>query len=322
MKKIFALLLTVILLFTVVLGVAQAAEKAKVAFIAKGYHDTYCLLVMEIFKKYAEEKYADLYTVDYFDGETNADKINTLIETCTANKYDVIIFQQEDADAPVAPVKAAVAAGINVILTVGKINDDGESYYIDCDPKQQGLLAAGYAIDQGKLKEGTKVAILQGPAGQFHSNLRTEAFLDVIKEVGANLVAQEICEWRTNLAQDKVENWLVAYPDLEVILSCNDDMALGAIEAMKLGNNDKIYVVGIDANEEGCLALKRGTLKASVAQDTFGYAHGAADFAAELIKGNTVKSEIRDSLLITAANVDDILSVVHGYSQERIDAIK
>jgi ABC-type sugar transport system substrate-binding protein len=276
------------MVFTLVLGVAQASEKARVAFIAKGYHDTYCLLVMEIFRKYAEEKYADLYTVDYFDGETNADKINTLIETATANQYDVIIFQQEDADAPVAPVKAAVAAGIHVILTVGKINDDGESYFIDCDPKQQGLLVAEFAVDQGKLKEGTKVAILQGPAGQFHSNLRTEAFREVVEQVGANLVAQEIAEWRTNLAQDIVENWLVAFPDLEVILAANDDMALGALEAMKLANNDKIFVVGVDANEEGCLALKRGTLKASVAQDTFGYAHGAADFAAELISSKGV----------------------------------
>ena len=321
MKKVFALLLAAVLVFTALMGVALA-EKARVAFIAKGYHDTYCLLVMEIFRKYAEEKYADLYTVDYFDGETNVDKINTLIETCTANQYDVIVFQQEDADAPVAAVKAAVDAGIHVIVTVGKINDDRESYFIDADPKQQGLLVAQYAVEQGALKEGTKVAILQGPAGQFHSNLRTEAFREVIEQVGAELVAQEIAEWRTNLAQDTVENWLVAHPDLEVILAANDDMALGAIEAMKLANNDSIYVVGIDANEEGCLALKRGTLKASVAQDTFGYAHGAADFAAELIRGNTVASEIRDSILILSSNVDDILREVHGYSQERIDAIQ
>lgn len=321
MKRILALALTVMLAFSCLGGIASAEEKARVAFICKGYQDTYCLLVMNIFQKYVEETYADQYTVDYFDGETDADKITQLIETCTASQYDVIIIQQQDADAPVAAIKAAKEAGIPVIVTVGSVNDDGVSYYLDANPEQQGRIVAEYAVAQGALKKDTKVAILQGPAGQFHSNGRTKGYNDVITEVGANKLAQEICEWQKNKAQTCVENWLVAYPDLEVILACNDDMALGAIEAMKLAGNDKIYVVGVDANEEGCLALKAGTLKASVAQDTMSYAHGAADFASKLLKGETVESKICDSVLITKENVDDILLNIHGYTADQIAAL-
>lgn len=321
MKRILAVLIVLVLAFAM-LGVASAEEgKAKVAFICKGYQDTYCLLVMNIFDAYVEENYADLYTVDHFDGETDADKITQLIETCTSNQYDVIILQQEDPDAAVPAVKAAVEAGVHVIVTVGSVNDDGESIYLDADPVQQGTIVAQYCVDQGVLKEGTKVAILQGPAGQFHSNGRTEGYLNVINEVGADLIAQEICSWQKSNAQACVENWLVAYPDLEVILSCNDDMALGAIEAMKLAGNDKIYVVGVDANEEGCLALKDGTLKATVAQDTFGYAYGAADYAAKLIQGETVESKICPSVLVTPDMADDILRTVHGYTDEQIEAL-
>jgi ABC-type sugar transport system substrate-binding protein len=321
MKRILALVLTVLLALSCLGGVAVAEEKARVAFICKGYQDTYCLLVMNIFKKYVEETYADQFTVDYFDGETNADKITQLIETCTASKYNVIIMQQQDADAPVAAVKAAKEAGIPVVVTVGSINDGGISYYLDANPEQQGSIVAQYAIDQGVLKKDTKVAILQGPAGQFHSNGRTKGYNDAITKVGANKLAQEICEWQKDKAQTCVENWLVAYPDLEVILACNDDMALGAIEAMKLAGNDKIYVVGVDANEEGCLAIKAGTLKASVAQDTMGYAHGAADFASKLLKGEPVESKICDSVLITKENVDDILLNIHGYTADQIKAL-
>lgn len=321
MKRILCALLVVLLLGSL-LGVASAGEeKARVAFICKGYQDTYCMVVRQLFEDYATETYGDLYTVDYFDGETDADKITQLIETCTASDYDVIVFQQEDADAPVAAVKAAAEAGIPVVVTVGSINDDGISYYLDADPVQQGSLVAQYAIDQGVLKEGTKVAILQGPAGQFHSNGRTQGYNDAIESVGADKLAQEICNWQKDEAQRMVENWLVAYPELEVILACNDDMALGAIEAMKLAGNDSIYVVGVDANAEGCMALKDGTLKATVAQDTISYAHDAANFAAKLIKGEEVESRICDSVLILADQADEILMTIHGYTQEQIDAM-
>ena len=230
-------------------------------------------------------------------------------------------MQQQDSDAPVAAVKAAVEAGVKVLVTVGSINDDGESVYIDSDPVQQGRMAAQYAVEQGVLKEGTKVAILQGPAGQFHSNGRIEAYLDIIEQSKAELVAQEICDWQQDAAQTCVENWLVAYPDLQVILSCSDSMSLGAIEAMKLAGRDDIVIFSVDATEEGCLALKEGTLFATISQDVIGYAHGAADFTASLIKGEKVESKILDSVLVTEDNVDEILMDVHGYTQEQIDAL-
>lgn len=321
MKKVLAIVIALVLCVACI-GMASAeTEKARVAFICKGYQDTYCLLVMNIFDAYVQENYSDLYTVDYFDGETDADKITQLVETCTANQYDVIILQQEDPDAVVAATNAALDAGVQVICTVGKVNDEGRSVFIDGDPMQQGTLVANYVVEQGILKEGTKVAILQGPAGQYHSNMRCQGYNDIIEQVGAEKLAQEICNWQKAEAQACVENWLVAYPDLEVILSANDDMALGAIEALKLAGNDSVYVVGVDANEEGCLALKDGTLKATVAQDTFGYAYGAADLTAAYLNGETIESTIKDSILVLPEDADEILMTVHGYSQEQIDAL-
>jgi inositol transport system substrate-binding protein len=299
-------------------------ELHKVAFICKGYTDTMCLQVMNLFDEYCKENYADLFAVDYFDGELDPDKINQLIETCTAAKYDVIVMQQQDSDAPVASVKAAVEAGTQVIVTVGSINDDGESYYIDSDPYEQGKIAAEYLVEKGKLGKGTKVAILQGPAGQFHSNGRTDAFLDVIEECGAELVAQEICEWQKSLAQTCMENWLVAYPDLEVILSCCDDMSNGAIEAMKLAGREmgSITISSIDANIEGCLSIKEGTLFSTVSQDILGYAYEAADYAAKLIKNEPVQSKMLESVLVAdAAEADRILKEIHGLTQEEIDKL-
>ncbi len=322
MKKFLAILLVTVLALSMI-SVSAGAETAKprVAFICKGYSDTYCYLVMQIFLDYYETTYSDLYTVDTFDGEFDSDKINTLIETCTADNYDVIIMQQNDPDTPVPYVKAAVAAGTQVVVTVGSVNDDGESYYLDADPVQQGSLLVEYAIEQGFVKEGTKCAVLRGLDGTFHSEGRTEGFVSLLTEVGADIVDNQTAEWSTSKAMPIVESWLISNPEIECIFACNDDMALGALQAMALGDRNDIMVFSVDANELGCIALKNGQLTATVAQDTFGYADGAADFAAQLIKGEPVESKRLDSKLILVDQVDDILRTVHGYTDEEIAAV-
>jgi ABC-type sugar transport system substrate-binding protein len=320
MKKVLALLLSLVLLLSLTSAFART-EKPRVAFIVKGYNDTYCYLVGSLFEKYAKETYADLYTVDMFDGEMSNEEINNKIDTCVANGYDVIIFQQNDPDSPVPNVKAAVAAGVKVIVTVGSVNDDGESFYLDANPVQQGSLLTTYAIEQGIVKEGTNVALLRGIDGTFHADGRHEGFLNDLTAVKANIVDDQTAEWATSKALPIVEAWLISNPEIEVIFAANDDMALGAIQAIKGAGRSDIKVFSVDANELGCQALIDGDLAATVAQDTFGYAHGAADYAAKLLKGETVESQRLPSKLILKDQVNEILLTVHGYTQEQVDAL-
>ncbi len=321
MKKLLALCLSLLLLFSVTAFAAEKAQPARVAFIVKGYNDTYCYLVGEIFEKYAKETYADLYTADMFDGEMSNETINNLIDTCVANKYDIIIFEQNDPDTPIANVKAAVEAGVKVIVTVGSINDDGESVYLDADPVQQGSLLTTYAIEQGMVKEGTNVALLRGIDGTFHADGRHEGFVNDLEKVGAKIIDDQTANWATSEALPIVEAWLISNPEIECIFAANDDMALGAIQAIKAAERTDIKVFSVDANELGCQALIDGDLTATVAQDTIGYAHGAADYAAKLLKGETVESQRLPSKLILLDEVNDVLKTVHGYSDEQIEAL-
>ena len=320
MKRFLAILLSLVLLLTITASLAETA-KPRVAFIVKGYNDTYCYLVGSLFEKYAKETYGDLYTVDMFDGEISNETINNLIDTNVANDYDVIIIQQNDPDAPVPNVKAAVAAGVKVIITVGSVNDDGESVYLDADPVQQGSLLTTYAIEQGIVKEGTKVALLRGIDGTFHADGRHEGFVKDLEAVKADIVDDQTAEWATSKALPIVEAWLISNPEIEVIFAANDDMALGAIQAIKGANRTDIKVFSVDANELGCQALIDGDLTATVAQDTFGYAHGAADYAAKLIKGEAVESVRLPSKLVLLDDVDEILLTVHGYTEEQVKAL-
>ena len=280
----------------------------KVAFICKDNSDTFCLGVQNEFKN-AVEQYEDLYTVDYFDSQGKAEVQNNQIETCTASGYNAIVFQQVDAEAPISVVKAALDKGIYVIVTTGHIEDDGASWYIDADPYQQGQIIAQYAADNGYL-DNAEVAILSGPTGNYHSENRIKAYNDVVGTVdGASVVATEVGGWSKDDAMTITQNWLVANPNLKVILSANDDMAMGAVEAIEMaGKEGEISVFAIDGTDAGIQAVKEGKLCGTVKQDIVSYANNAADFAATLLQGGTEESMKIDSTLITKENVDEYLN--------------
>lgn len=282
-----------------------SGDVKKVAFICKSYSDTFCLAVNDEFKKAAEE-YSDKFTVDFFDSANEASTQNDQIETCTASDYDAIVFQQVDAEAPVEVVKAALDKGIYVIVTTGHIEDDGASWYVDADPYQQGQVVVNYAVENG-FCDDAKVAILSGPIGNFHSDNRVQAFKDAVEaKDGAELVATEVGNWSKDEALTIAQNWLVAYPDLKVILAANDDMGLGAIEAIEMaGKEGQIKVFAVDGTEAGLEAVTDGRLEATVKQDAKGYAVEAMNILVELLDNGSAESMNIDSALVTKDNVEE-----------------
>lgn len=291
---------------------AESESKSKnkdgtysVAFICKSYSDTFCLTVKDEFEKAAAD-YTDVFTVDYFDSENTAATQIDQIETCTAANYDAIVFQQVDSEAPVEVVKQAVDKGVKVIVTTGHIEDGGASWYVDADPYQQGQVVAEYAVDNG-FCDDAEIAILSGPVGNFHSENRIQAFRDVVEaKEGTKLVASEVADWSKDTAMTIAQNWLVAYPDLKVILAANDDMAMGEVEAIEMeGKENDIKVFAIDGTEAGIEAVADGRLQATVQQDVRGYAVEALNILNNLLEGEDAESLNIDSTLITKENCGD-----------------
>lgn len=286
-------------------GNGSNQEMYKVAFICKSFSDTFCLSVKDEFEKAAAD-YADLFTVDYFDSENTAATQNDQIETCTAAGYNAIVFQQVDAEAPVEVVKSALEKGIIVIVTTGHVEDDGASWFVDADPYQQGQVVVDYAVENG-FCDNAEAAILSGPIGNFHSDNRVQAFKDALeKKEDAKLVATEVAEWSKDTAMTVAQNWLVAFPDLKVIFAANDDMGMGAVEAIEMaGKQDQITVFAIDGTEAGLEAVAEGRLGATVKQDAKGYAVEAIKMAADLLQGQETESMNIASTLVTKDNVAD-----------------
>lgn len=305
-KRTLALLLSTAMVMSMPLAAAaeETKEEYKVAFLCKDFTDTFCLSVKEEFEKAAEE-YEGI-VVDYFDSENTASTQNDQIETCTAAGYDAIVFQQVDAEASVEVVKAALEAGIYVVVTTGHIEDGGASWYVDADPYQQGQVVVDYAVEQGYCDDA-EVAILSGPIGNFHSDNRVGAYTDAIEaKEDATLVATEAADWSKDKAMTVTQNWLVAYPNLKVILAANDDMGLGAVEAIEMaGLEDQITVFAVDGTEGGLQAVAEGRLGATVKQDAVGYAVEALGIVNDLLNGEEAESLNIDSKLVTIDNVED-----------------
>lgn len=311
MKRYVALVVALVMCMSLgIIGVGGASDGSdvkRVAFICKGYSDMFCLKVMEQVELAAPD-YADQFTIEYFDGEMDATKHNNLIETCVANGFDAIIFQQIDAEAPVAVVKDALDAGVFVCVTTGHIEDGGASWYVDADPYQQGEAAAQYAIERGDCTNA-QVAILRGMAGNFHAEQRLAAFEHYLSEVeGCEIVAAEVADWSKDKAMTITQNWLVSYPDLKVIFGSCDDMSMGAVEAIQMaGMQDQVKVFSIDGTDVGIKAVKEGQIMCTVQQDAKGYAIEALEIISKLLKGEEAESVNIDSPLISAENVDEYL---------------
>ncbi len=308
MKKVFAFVLVLALVLLSLCAVAEDGGKKKIAFICKGYTDQFCLKVRNFFEEAVAANYADKFDVEYFDSELNATTQINQIETCTYSGFDAIIFQQVDAEAPVEAVKNAVAAGVAVVVTVGQVNDNGESHFIDANPYQQGEALINFAMDGGYC-DNAEIGILCGVTGNFHAESRLAAFRDgLATKEDATLVATEYCDWGKDRAMTTTQNWLVAYPDIDVVIASCDDMAMGAIEAIEMaGKQDQVKVFSIDGTDVGIQAVAEGRLMCTVQQDGRAFAELALEMADKLLNGQNPESLQIASTLITAENVADFM---------------
>lgn len=288
---------------------SATTEKPKVAFICKSYADAFCVWVKDEMEKKAKSDYADEFELVCFDAENNSSKQIDQINNCVANGFEIIVMQQVDAQAPVAAVKDAVAKGIKVIVSTGHLEDGGASTFIDASPKQQGGIIAKYAAEN--LPEGAKVAILQGPAGNMHANGRQEGFEEELAKRGdITIVDKQIGEWKKEKGLNITQNWLSSIADLDGILAHNDDMALGAYEAIKMaGKEGQIQIYGVDGLAAAVTAVKEGKMMGTVFQNATAYSDISLDYISKTLRGEAIENVNIDSDLITKDNVDTYLEL-------------
>ena len=197
-----------------------------------------------------------------------------------------LIVNPVDSDAVAPAVKDAVAKGIKVVSVDRVVN----GVDVDCAIASDNVAGAQAATEylMSLVGEGAKVAELQGVSGASATIDRGQGFHNVADEK-LDVVSSQTANFNRSEGMTVMENMLQANADIKGVFAHNDEMALGAVEAI---GGKEIVVVGFDATDDALTAVSEGKMAATVAQKPDLMGATAVETAVKLIAGETVEKEI------------------------------
>lgn len=229
------------------------------------------------------------------------------VENCIAQGASAILVVPVDTDATGPMTDAAVAAGVPLVYVNRRPADLPEGVpYVGSDSLVSGLLEME---ELAKLAGGKgNVVILQGDPANEAAVLRTQGCKDIVAQnPGMTVIKEAAGNWQRDKGQAIMEDWLQSGDQIDVVCANNDEMALGAINAIKAaGKIDDILVGGVDATGDALAAMEAGDLEVTVFQDASGQGGGGVAAAIQLLNGQTVESYVDIPYqLVTPANIAD-----------------
>lgn len=196
--------------------------------------------------------------------ETDVQSQINQIEDAVASKVTGIALAPTDPNALAPAVEQARAAGVKVVFVDGA-GTNKDVPFIGTNNLEGGKLGGKFMCQ--KLARGSEVAILQGVMSTSNGADRYNGAKQALEECGIKVVAAQTAEWDRAKGQAVTESMLAAHPNIKGIFGSNDNMALGAIEALKAASKLKnVIVVGYDANPDAAKSILAGEMLASVAQ--------------------------------------------------------
>ncbi len=231
------------------------------------------------------------------------------VENFVSQKVDGIIVVPVDTDAAGPMTDAATAAGIPLVYVNRRPSDLPEGVpYVGSDSLYAGTVEMEALA---KLAGGKgNVVILQGDPANEAAQLRTKGCNDVVaKNPGMKVTKTQAGNWYREKGLSITENWLQSGDQIDVICANNDEMALGAIQALKNAKLlDKVFVGGVDATSDALAAMTAGELEVTVFQDAKGQGGGGIDAVVKLINGETVEAVVDiPYVLVTPDNMADFV---------------
>lgn len=248
-------------------------------------------------------------TLDIQDAKGNQYTQNKQVERFVSLGCDALCINPVDRTTSSGIIDPAMAADIPVVFFNRQpVEEDMDRwdklYYVGADAKESAVLEAEIVAEQYEKdpafldQNGDGVisyVLLEGESNHQDSLIRTEWSVQTLKDrdVPIEKVTGGIANWERSQASAMMEQWLSSYPDkIELVISNNDDMALGAIDAMERAGANRIRVVGIDGTTPGLDAVKSGKMLGTVSSDKSGYADAIFTIAASAGLGEPIPGKI------------------------------
>ena len=300
--------LAIILCLTLVLGLCGCAgqeteskKSIKIGVTLYDRYDTFISQLMDSFISYTQERENEtgvVINVEVYDAAGDQTTQNSQVETMLNNGCDVICVNLVDRTEPTVIIDAAKRLNVPIIFFNRELVEEdlerwSDLYYVGAKASEsgtmEGQLAAEYFKENPQAdKNGDGIiqyVILEGEAGHQDAIVRTEFSIQAITNAGNEVekLASSIANWNRAQAQTKTTQLLKDYEEeIELIVANNDDMALGAIDALKTAEIPKEswpVIVGIDGTDVGLEAVSNGEMVGTVYNDKEGQAKGMVNLA-------------------------------------------
>ena len=257
----------------------------KIGFSISTLNNPFFVTLSDGAKEKAEELGA---TFTVIDAQDDAAKQASDVEDLIQQGVDLILINPTDSAAVVSAVESANSAGIPVI-TVDRSAEGGTVVsHIASDNAAGGELAGEYLLEL--VGEGAKVVELEGIAGSSAARDRGAGFNKVAGDK-LDIVAKQTANFNRAEGLTVMENILQGNPDIKGVFAHNDEMALGALEAIAASGKD-VIVVGFDATDDAVKAVEDGKLAGTVAQKPDLIGKKAVDAAVQTLKGEEIEASI------------------------------
>ncbi len=230
----------------------KTAARPKVALVMKSLANEFFLTMEDGAKDYQKHHAADFDLVaNGIKDETDTAAQIRIVEQMIVSKVDAIVIAPADSKAMVPVVKKAIDAGIVVVNIDNRLDPEvlkskGLTVpFVGPDNRKGARLAGDYLA--AKLAKGDEVGIVEGVSTTTNAQQRTAGFKDAMAAAGIKVVAVQSGDWELDKGNAVSAAMLNAYPNLKALLAGNDNMALGAVSAVRAaGRAGKVAVVGYD----------------------------------------------------------------------------
>lgn len=308
------LILAVLLLLTACRGALapesqqKKAQGTTVGFVPKALNQEFWI-TSRAGATDADKQMSDVEViVDAGSSELAIDEQIAVVEDMLTKQVDALAVAPTAPD-QLKPVLQRASEQIPVLIVDSDIPSwDGKITYIGTDNVEGGRVAGEYIIDQ--MKGSGTLALINGVPGATSGEDRIAGVKDAVKGTDIEVVAEVAADFARAEGVSAMEDILQNNPDVNAVFAANDEMALGALEALKArGKTEDVLLVGYDGTEEATqVVLKDQGIDATVAQDPYEMGKVGVEEAVAAAKGQSVKKTINTGVtLVTAKNAKSYL---------------
>ena len=324
MKKLLYLFIAMTLILGLTVTVSadnHADEEYRISVVLKATNSDYWKSVQAGAEQAAEDMGVEVSVVGPSNETQVMQQIN-LLEDQISRMVDGLVVAPLRPSAALNVLKKAVDRGIPVVTIDTDAEFEGKTSFAGTGNYEAAMQAGEYMAE--KMNGEGKVAIIRGAAGDYIFDQRTEGFMAAIEDTDIEVVAVQPADSERGKAVNVMQNILQTYPDIKGVYGENDEMALGALRALKSANAaEGVTIIGFDGSPDAIKSIRNGELTATIQQDSYNIGYTGVELMVKTLNGEEVPEVVPvQTNVIDGDNVDEsIKDLTKAFSRERLETI-